>query len=90
MQYFYNPICKSHINYLMSYGFFFTFLIFGYFLIIFNVFNFHYGANEMTVKLLFSIFWVFLAAILSRCFCIFKEKPSVENNNILYDEITDI
>lgn len=87
MQYFYNPICKKNVNYLIAYGFFFTFNLFGYFLIIYDIFNFNYGKNIPTVKILFSIFWLVLSILLSRCFCIIKDNQSTPDNGLLYEEI---
>ena len=85
IQYVHNPICKKNVNYLISYGFFFTFNLFGYFLIIYNIFNFNYGKNIQTVKFLFSFSWLILSILLSRCFCIIKDEPSSLDNGLLYE-----
>ena len=86
MQYIDNPICKKHLNYYVAFAFFLTFNLFGYFFIIYNVFNFDYGETERTVKLLFSIVWIFFSVFLSRFFCILKEDEIREKDNFLeYD-----
>ena len=83
MQYIHNPLCRNNLNYYIAYSFLFTFNLFGYFLIIYNLFKFDFGENEKSLKFLFSIFWIFISFGLSRFFCIIKEETQIQEDNYL-------
>ena len=85
-QFLNNAICKKHINYCMAYSFLIVFNLFGYFLIIYNVFNFDYGENETAVKFFFYLFWLVLSLLFSRYFCIIREIKN-SSNTLTYDEL---
>ena len=52
--------------------------MFGYFLIIYNVFNFDYGPNSNTIKFIVSSAWFIFSCFFSRIFCIKKGRSEEE------------
>jgi prepilin signal peptidase PulO-like enzyme (type II secretory pathway) len=82
-QYFHNTCFECSLEYFMAYLFFSVFNMFGYFLIIYNVFNFDYGSNTNTIKFLISCAWFIFSCFFSRMFCI-KKIDTPEGETLLY------
>ena len=87
-QYFHNTCCEFSIEYFIAYSFFLVFNMFGYFLIIFNVFNFNYGPNSNTIKFIFAFTWFLFSCFFSRIFCIKKIGTSEEEIPLFKSEFT--
>ena len=87
-QYFHNTICEFSLEYFIAYCFFLVFNVFGFFLIILNVFSINFGVNSNSMKFIFGITWIIISCFFSRLFCIKKIDTVEEETPLFKSEFT--